>query len=229
MTYFQEIQDDTRSSSLQFIVAHYNNKTTFHKYISEEGRLSAPQSFTKKSAQAIVKFIDKGEINRQNLDFEGLIPQNVIRYRTEERYIVWHTPEQNRRLLFAKGLGIESTNYPIPRLLWKLEGNSLSVFALKKDIENLDEELCQAPFLNVSDDGIVCMGTANIPQHLTTYEDVMEQADKAFFNSRFTHTNTDNLATRSITDIYAEQREKKTQRFSSSLLLEINQNINDIL
>lgn len=227
--YHTSPQDNTHKSQLEFIIAHYNSHTCIHMADEKNDGIGAAQPISVEAAKAIVKHIDKGEVNRENIDFEGLIPTNVVRYRTEERFIIWQTPPQLKYLIFSDKLSIESGVYPIPPLLWKLVGTSLKVFALKEPLQSVEDTVYQAPFLNVDENGSVCMGNAEIDNHLDTYEEVLEQADRAFFNSVFTHTNCDLLANRNISDILAEQAEKKLKTFDTELLVETNQSINSIL
>lgn len=218
--FYTSPQSEVHTSKLEFVIAHYNSHTNIHLMDENNNTLKAAQPISVEAAKAIVQFIDKGEINRADVDFKGLIPQNVIRYKTEERFIIWQTPAMKRFLHFSETLSIENGVYPIPPLVWKLVGESLCVYALEKSIETIEDNLFQAPFLNVSGNGSVCMGSARISNNLDCYEDIIEETEKAFFNSRFTHTNTNILTKRNIIDVLLEQQEKKLEIFDTSILIQ---------
>ncbi|MBD1395118.1 PRTRC system protein B [Mucilaginibacter glaciei] len=120
----------------------------------------------------------------------GLLPKNLLYLNTEiNGYAVWHTPKQNRKLLFRGGLGIKNGYANIPALLWKATKDGLAIYALADDkVIDLDTELHHAPFFNTYNDGKVCMGNVAISISKNCgLEDFITQWEEAFFNSYFSH------------------------------------------
>ncbi len=120
----------------------------------------------------------------------GLLPKNLLYLHTERNgYAIWHTPKQNRKLLFKAGLGIDSGYANIPALIWKATKDGLAIYALTDDKAiDLDTELYHAPFFNTYNDGKVCMGNVAISISKNCgLEDFIAQWEQAFFNSYFSH------------------------------------------
>jgi PRTRC genetic system protein B len=120
----------------------------------------------------------------------GLLPKNLLYLHTERNgYAIWHTPKQNRKLLFKAGLGIDNGCANIPALIWKATKDGLAIYALADDkVIDLDTELYNAPFFNTYHDGRVCMGNVAISISKNCgLEDFVAQWEQAFFNSYFSH------------------------------------------
>ncbi len=120
----------------------------------------------------------------------GLLPKNLLYLQTERNgYAIWHTPKQNRKLLFKAGLGIDSGYANIPALIWKATKDGLVIYALADDkVIDLDTELYNAPFFNTYHDGRVCMGNVAISISKNCgLEEFAAQWEQAFFNSYFSH------------------------------------------
>ncbi|RPD43072.1 hypothetical protein [Chitinophaga barathri] len=118
-----------------------------------------------------------------------LIPLSVLHI--GEGSAIWYTPAAIRPLHFIDGLNIESRNYPVPALLWSASGNRLRIFALTgQEPPDLDTQLYHAPFLNVSDEGNVCMGNAGIDlEACANLQKTMDAWERHFFGSLFSHSN----------------------------------------
>ncbi|KKL72317.1 hypothetical protein LCGC14_2086130, partial [marine sediment metagenome] len=94
--------------------------------------------------------------------------------------IIGHTKQ--RMLYFDTKTGIPSGKYPLPKLIFKLEGNALKVFALnRKDSITDGTPLYHAPLLNIGRQGNVCMGNASMDYDgFDYYEDVMGFVEQQF-------------------------------------------------
>ena len=130
------------------------------------------------------------ELKRNFLKSSGLLPKNVLFINPDhDGYAVWYTPARRENLFFIEGLNIPNGKASLPALLWKASKTSLSIYALKDDVEiNLDTELYKAPFFNIHEQGKVCMGTVKIdvkPDCLL--EEFISQWERYFFNSYFSH------------------------------------------
>lgn len=217
----------SKEDRLQQILAIYNNRIVVHEHL-ENNQLGAGQPLTVQSAKGIFSFI-RGTEFEEKYSFRGIIPPNVLRFSSENVNIVWTTEPSIRQLHFKEDLPINSGYYPVPRLLWRLKQDNLDVFALKGDENQLSTKLYQAPFLNVYSSGNVCMGSSDYKTKSRFYEMHIQRAESGFFNSVFTHTNTDHVVKSNIVDVMNEMAEKKSKAFDTSLLVEIGKTIKDII
>lgn len=115
------------------------------------------------------------------------LPENVLSF--SPMHLVWWSPAADRRVFFRnKELGNRSAIVPHPPLLHLVVRGSWYIFAMRDNKRPTQEtELFHAPYFNVWDDGKICVGSANIPEQLTTA--LIPQWEAAFFDSAFTHTN----------------------------------------
>lgn len=176
------------------------NLVTYHTI--EGGRLGSGEALTLDTAKGIFSHL-QGDI--MPYCFKGIVPNNLVYFDFKgELKIIWTTHPHRRQLYFDSNTTIKSGIYPLPKLLFILEGKGLKVFALnRKDNLNSDTEIYNAPFLNTSSDGSVCMGSASIDyENLQYYEDIMEFAEKQFYNSVFNATHHNKLVKGNIINFY---------------------------
>lgn len=229
--YIMEPQTD----NLQFVIAGYDGHMVYHEYSAEKDRLSAGKNISIETARSIFKFInDQVDEIDQTYTFRDLIPSNVLRYSTDERYIAWHTPAQEKKLLFKiDKVGIKDGNYWVPDMLWILNNSGLTVLALAKKPDSLDEKVYNPPFFNVAVTGSVCMGDAKFKTKSAYYDDVMAKVEHAFWNSYFTHSSYNELLSVNYTEFMKEicngNFNKNFQKRYGKLLVEQKRTIKDIL
>jgi PRTRC genetic system protein B len=121
---------------------------------------------------------------------DEVLPPNILA--KGSRMIAWWTPSRHRQMFFSSGdpeiKKLNGKMYPHPPLVWLVRNCNLSVRAL---IDNgrpdRDTALAVAPYWNISDQGLVCLGDAMTPT--TTRVDSLEGWEKGFFQSKFTHSN----------------------------------------
>jgi PRTRC genetic system protein B len=128
-----------------------------------------------------------GSISDTYTDNMELLPENVLSF--SPRHLIWWMPAGNKSIFFRnKEIGTRSANTPTPSLLFIISGGQWYIFALKDNTRpNKDTILYHAPYFNVYDGGLICVGTAAIPKTLSTTK--IPEWENAFFNSEFTHTN----------------------------------------
>lgn len=226
---FERRLDEVSADRLSFIIAQYGNRTVYHDYNNKTNSLSAGKPFSLETAKELVEFIDRREVNFENIDFKGIIPRNVLSYKTNSKNIIWFSKPMKRKLFF-KGVNIKTTEYPLPYLLWKLRAGSIYIYALKEEPVNENIPLFNSPFLNVYKDNTVCEGNAfgNVnDEAIEFYEDLIRETEHSFFNSYFTHTNSDKLIKGNLLKMY-EDLERK-EKFDNSVLLNTGLKIKDIL
>lgn len=200
--YVNKYNLDDSVSQLDFILAFYNEgivkrfdynrkeqKLSSHQLISDEVFLKI-DAYIQEEAAAIKK---KKKTIQNYYSFKGLIPKNVISYSENKYYIIWVTEKSKEKHLFTTRAGVKTGIYPIPRLLWKMDSESLWIYALKEHDEiNEETILYNAPFMNISSNGLVCLGTVKLMK-TEDYQKFIDNVYYQFFNSYFTHTNNDKL------------------------------------
>lgn len=137
------------------------------------------------SQESIISMM--GSLGKKFVLNAELLPENVLSF--SPIHLVWWSSATNRRVFFDnKEIGKRSAVVPHPPLLNIVVGRSWYVFAMKENKRPTKEtKLYHAPYFNVYDDGKICVGTAAIPDHLTST--MIPQWEAAFFDSAFTHTN----------------------------------------
>jgi PRTRC genetic system protein B len=132
--------------------------------------------------------------------------------------LIWIYPAGEVLLHYESKLpGFKTGRYFIPNLVFKYDSDGVSVFAIKtEDILSLgpNTELYLAPFLNTSDDGDVCMGSAEVKKGKNLTETI-RNVERAFFDSEFTHTNNNKIVKGNLVDAYTKQKGK----FDEEILL----------
>lgn len=217
MDYINSIE----TQRLKGIIAIYNNDLRWHG-ITNNGSIKVAQPLSQDNVNLLAELTKEQAQEETKEYFIDFISPNILHYKTNERHIIWYSEPKQQPLLFSKDLPIESANYPIPYLLWSLQGDTLKVYALKNKPQSANAPLFMAPFLNVYNTGAVCMGSASLKHKSTDYKVLIPFCQYAFFNSTFTHTNCDRILKRNISDVYQEQFLKKTKTFNHEILLPNN-------
>jgi len=107
-----------------------------------------------------------------------LLPLDIIHERViaqSANIMIWWRPACVSRLTFAKSTGIASGKYPVPPLLFMLDGTMLFNWALRDNSRPVREtKLYRSPFFNIYDNGRCCMGDINIPDtaNIEKWEDI---------------------------------------------------------
>ncbi|WPU94695.1 PRTRC system protein B [Mucilaginibacter sabulilitoris] len=149
------------------------------------------------------------ELKTGFLRCRGLMPNKVLYVNNEKGgYAVWYTPPQEVTLFFSDSLGIKSGNGKVPAMIWRAGRESLAVYALKGNRKPTEKTaLYHAPFFNIYHDGKVCMGNVRIDiGQETRLEDFMQQWEKYYWNSYFSHLMNDhNPVTENIVQLWQTQ------------------------
>ena len=216
------IKEPLKIMPLLGIISVYNDASYFQQF--SNNKLLSRKPMTKKSLKTIFKFLNS-ENDFSGHKFKGIIPKNVISIDTDSGEIAFTTNVQRRKMIFKDSF--KTTEYNIPKLLWVFKSNSLSVFALKSDIKSKENYLFQAPFLNIGSTGSVCMGNTRFENNFEYFEDFMEYLQNQFFDSVFTHTNTDILAKENLYDVYEKAQNVNFQW--NNYLVKLKLKVKDVL
>jgi PRTRC genetic system protein B len=121
---------------------------------------------------------------------KGILPICVLHIDPSDNgSVIWFTKSRKQMLYFSEKVGIAEGEASIPPLLWKADRENLYIYALHKNKRpDLKSKLYYAPFLNVYEDGSVCMGTVDTEiKESVTLEEFMAAWENFFFNSYFSH------------------------------------------
>lgn len=205
----------------------YFNKCHYFSYHNIVGeRLTAGMPLTKDTARNIFTCLE-GDVIR--FRFKGMIPKTLIHFDFKGNiHLVWYVHPKQYILYFDAGTGIPSGFYPLPKLIFKLDGCSLSVFAvMRRDTLCESTHLYNAPLLNVNGSGKVCMGNASMEyEGFEYYEDIMGFIEQQFFRSVFTATHNNKLVKGNIVSVMKEHFEKPS--FDDGLLIERKSTLNEL-
>lgn len=116
-----------------------------------------------------------------------VLPDNVL-VRTPDS-LVWWRPAQRSKMFFRHDdeLGtISGRIFPQPPLLFRVTQRELWIRALAANVRpTAATKLMVAPYYNVNTEGTVCQGTMPSPEDASVA--AMEQWERSFFESEFTH------------------------------------------
>jgi len=116
-----------------------------------------------------------------------VLSENVL-VRTPES-LVWWRPAQRRKMFFRHDdeLGaVSGRTFPQPPLVFRVTQCELWVRALADNVRpTASTALMVAPYYNVNTEGSVCQGTMRSPEDASVA--AMEQWERSFFESEFTH------------------------------------------
>lgn len=159
-----------------------------------------------------------------------LIPENIIAVNNAKNLVIWKRPAKKAKLYFStsnKSLPDECEVMQ-PNLIFKLKGDVLSVWAYKS-YKGEKTKIYMAPYLNVNASS-VCMGSADIDKKVSSWEELVENAEFSFFNSLFSHYHSTSILTEKYeySDLIA-QLIKSGSDFPSDALFDIKKTLKDLL
>ncbi|QLG46604.1 hypothetical protein [Costertonia aggregata] len=205
---------------------NYRNDHYFSYHEVAGTKLTAGMPLTKDTARNIFTCLEGDLIKFR---FKGMLPRNLIHFDFKGNFqLIWYVHPKQRMLYFDAQTGIPSGKYPLPKLIFKLEGNSLKVFALnRKESLTEDTSLYHAPLLNIGSHGKVCMGNASMDyDEFEYYEDVMGFVEQQFFRSVFTDTHHNNLVEGNIVNVMKQNFEKPS--FDDGVLIANKMTLNQL-
>ena len=175
----------------------------------------------------------KSGVTRKNREQKWNIPANLIDFgpgvmtwfcKSRVAPIFWDVKDKRLKKFNA-------VEILWPNMIFRADKRGLSVWAVKATSNPRQKaKLYKAPFFNVYDNGIICLGSA--PNYESNPENIAK-IEKAFFNSAFSH-GLDNIAKRikypgghnAFWKKYcAECKKKMPQRFPNEILIPAEQRI----
>jgi PRTRC genetic system protein B len=179
----------------------------------------------KKFLKDMYAVIEKDAVKFNFSIADGIIPLR-LKMIGNEKQITWYHPPQKKFLYFTKKMGIEDGNYPLPGLIFSLEGDELSVYAVK-ETPNENTILYHAPFGNLYADGSVCWGNVEVNVKHTDFRKICNHVEKLFFKSKFTHTNSEKVTKSNLVTLFNSLTNK--EYFPIDELLPSKTKINQLL
>lgn len=209
----------------------YGETYVEHFEIDDNGKPVNPHPLTVNEANRLAEALNVDEENQLQLKSDGILPVNLLSFDAKTSTIIWHTKAQFRELLFSQGLGIKSGLAHIPPLVWKADKSTLSLFALttnRKPTENTP--LYYAPFFNIYEKGLVCMGTVDIQAGETgSVKELITLWENYFFNSYFTHLMAEYNPVKGNCVLLWESLVHTGKHFPIDVLVKRNKKLKDIL
>ena len=154
---------------------------------------------------------------RKDFHLEGIVPSRLI-YVNKDK-VVWQQYPTKTGIRIYDSL-IELTT---PHMLFVRNPNSLRALCMAEPFNgNPDTTLYRAPFPNCYTDGSICTGNASIGKSLEAKK-VMEEAERFFWGSTFTHMTNENIKGNPI-EVY--KRAKKS--FPVDALIKTNHKVLDL-
>lgn len=126
--------------------------------------------------------------------YRGMVPHNLLYIAPNT--VAWWTPTSKRRVWFQKSedCPVEGTAEIVhPGLIFITTPGDWAVFAFIDNGQRPDANtmLYKAPYFNIDDRGSICAGNTTLPPHAGP--DSIGAFESAFFQSRFTHPNDEDL------------------------------------
>lgn len=238
----KEIESDLQPYSPETALIIYRQKGQQKYYIEKHGivlekgnlKWSAGLPLNPEDIAGITEACSTQKIKK--LQTGGMLPSNLIYFEQTGSIIqmCWYLTPHKRELLFTKGSGKNakySLTVNLPRLLFCINDGELSVFALKgKQRPSEATKLFIAPFMNINEDGLVCLGNFRRSNSIESITDEMNFWETAFFKSRFNHWQVDKPLKISA-DNYFKKLHNTSTAFSEDLLMpsKTYKNLEDLL
>lgn len=158
--------------------------------VNESGHLMEGKPLKQETIEGMVDIFFDDRQNRSQI--AGMIPENLLWYELlpgGNYSLTWWQPAQVKQIFFSPDLHIPSGKAWMPALIYKVTRRSLYIFAA--NIDQRPEEktpLFRAPFHNVSNDGLVCLGNAKVKKPAeNSFKSAMQYWEDMFWLSEFSH------------------------------------------
>ena len=175
---------ETKGANTDVYVEHFD--------MDKNGNPINAHPLTEREAEVLARALttDK-EKDQAFLKSNGILPTNILHINPnkDKGAVLWYTKAKRRQLYFVDDLDIPNGMAHVPPMIWHANKNSLSVFALGSERRPTEKTaLYFAPYINLYEDGKVCMGSVNIKiKTSASVEEFTLAWEDYFFNSYFSH------------------------------------------
>jgi PRTRC genetic system protein B len=183
--------------------------------------IGAGKPVTRESLQMIMDVVARSD-KQTYYSISDTIPSHllIIDQRAGRNVIAWWKPAQRQTLLMR---GKPSITAWTPPLVFIVKNKELCVGALTKNSRpTVTTRLSHAPFFNVYNDMHVCLGNVKPPQISGDIRELINEWEKAFWNSEFTDTVTGAYKKK---DLELWWRKKRRGKFNLKKLKQSNANL----
>ena len=154
------------------------------------GQVLAGKPLKQETLQGIVDVFFDHQQARSRIT--GFIPENLLQFMNlpgGHYKMTWYRPAERHFLHFSPSLKIGSGEAWTPPLIWSVDDRQLSIYALNdKKRPTPETKIYHAPFHNINDGGVVCLGSARVAKPVEkTYAATMKYWEDLFWKSVFTH------------------------------------------
>jgi PRTRC genetic system protein B len=221
--------------TLALVVYQHTIRTSEQQYyieshcIDENGALMAARPLQQDTLQGIVDVFYNS--HNTSSDISGPIPGNLLYFSKmpgSKYKMAWWVSEMKQHLFFTTETKIKSGYAWIPPTLFVVNDNRLFVYAMKKNERPSPKTpIMIAPYYNLSDSGLMCLGNAVVKKPaVKTFENTMQYWMDLFFLSEFSHeSGTDNkVEGGNLDQVWKDLLKNKKKRFDSNLLLPYKRN-----
>lgn len=159
-------------------------------YLGEEGKPSLLQGvpLTMDALRDLRTLLHSAK-SKEKIMLKGQTPPRLL-YADQSKthpHLIWYVPAHDHKLNFVKGVKPKNGLMHCPDLVFEARDNELCVYALRGDPARAPK-LFHAPFMNVYQDGKVCMGDARREAKLCrSFATYLQAWEDSFFNSKFSH------------------------------------------
>lgn len=155
-----------------------------------ENKLTEEIPFGMEQIVKLKNFFNKVSSESMGRDNYGFLDKKIIY--VNENIFIWEAEAKKRFFKFSL---LKDTLVHVPRLVFRFSNGNLKVFTVKgKKLITKETKLFKAPLMNVSDNGDVCMGNVRLKDLIEkTLVEKMKTIEYRFFNSIFTHWNTNQV------------------------------------
>lgn len=195
------------------------------------GKMSAGQPLDVAQFAKMIRLAEQYAEGQQQMSaMGGVIPKNLLFAdpNLDRMRLVWWRPSEERKLFFTDEIGIKSGVMRVPGMVYSVKGGgTLSVYCFRgRKPKGL---LYKAPFLNIYNDGHVCLGSSKTdkPKH-NTYEEWMLYWEKMFWQSEFASMISDNPIEGNLVSV-TKRCIERGEPFPVELMKRASMKLNDLL
>lgn len=192
--------------------------------VDEQGNIMEGKPLLQETLNDIVDvFFDE---KKNMTQVKGMVPENLLEFDLlpgGNYRMIWYRPAEIKFMHFDPQLKIKSAQSWVPAMVYCVERNDLSIYALKTNTRPKEiTKIFRAPFHNTSNDGSVCLGDARVKKPTEkTYLSLMKYWEDLFWLSEFTHLNgADNHSKTEVNALWRKLVASKTKlKFDTNELM----------
>lgn len=195
------------------------------------GKMGAGQPLDLKQFAQMVRLVERYTDGQQQMTaINGAIPQNLLYAdpNLDRMRLVWWRPAEERKMFFTDAVNIPNGVMQVPGVVYSVKGGgTLSVWCFRG--KRPRGVLYKAPFLNVYNDGHVCLGSSKTEKpRNNTFGEWILYWEKMFWQSEFASMIGDNPIDGNLVTV-TKQCIQQSKPFPVELLKKANVKLSDLL